>query len=215
MLTKKNTLVDDVVDHISGRMNDLETSKVLKAMQIFFIVNLPVNKEDLATYGEAEVTTLCNYFHANLERMDCQVDEIIHTEWPAMKIYMYKHKERTTEFLHKKLFSDSLKEKFKNILMLVEIILVIPTSSAICERGFSAMARIKSDWRAKLKPEMLDRLMAIAVSGPPVEQYKCDRAINIWARCDRKRRPQFNADDEAVQFEITADDSDLEEPSTS
>ncbi|KAH3859519.1 hypothetical protein DPMN_102336 [Dreissena polymorpha] len=82
--------------------------------------------------------------------------------------------------------------------MLVEIILVVPTSSAICERGFSAMARIKSDWRASLQPDMLNRLMAISISGPAVGEYNCTRALNLWyTGGQRQRRPVF--DDEYVE----------------
>ncbi|KAH3893531.1 hypothetical protein DPMN_017678 [Dreissena polymorpha] len=52
------------------------------------------------------------------------------------------------EFYNRLFTNPKLKETFKNEIMLVEIILCIPVSSAVCEIGFSAMARIKSDWRA-------------------------------------------------------------------
>lgn len=45
--------------------------------------------------------------------------------------------------LYKRLFCDpNLVDTFKNILMCVEIVLCIPMSSAICEHGFLAIARI-------------------------------------------------------------------------
>ncbi|KAH3846676.1 hypothetical protein DPMN_088978 [Dreissena polymorpha] len=98
--------------------------------------------------------------------MGCQLEHITSTEWPALKAHMFRNRTRSTDVMFKQLLTDqNLKIRFKNILMLVEIILVVPTSSAICERGFSAMARIKSDWRASLQPDMLNCLMAISISG--------------------------------------------------
>ncbi|XP_014669372.1 PREDICTED: uncharacterized protein LOC106810507 [Priapulus caudatus] len=193
MLAKKNALVETVIHKVSGRLKDLDSSPVLKAMQVFFLVNLPESAADLATYGEDEVATLCDHFRARLERMGCQVDELIQTEWPALKAHMQRNRQHSTDDLYRKCFCcNNLKERFKNILMLVEIILVIPTSSAICERGFSAMARVKSDWRASLQPDMLDYLMAITVSGPPAGEYNSARALNLWYNGgQRQRRPQF------------------------
>ncbi|KAH3846673.1 hypothetical protein DPMN_088975 [Dreissena polymorpha] len=135
-------------------------------MQVFFMVNLPDTEVDLATYGEDQVKTLCEHFKVDLKRMGCQLKHITSTEWPALKAHMFRNRTRSTDVMFKQLLTDqNLKIRFKNILMLVEIILVVPTSSAICERGFSAMARIKSDWRASLQPDMLNCLMAISISG--------------------------------------------------
>ena len=58
------------------------------------------------------------------------------------------------------------------------------------------MARIKSDWRSKLGPEMLDQLMSISVNGPPIKEYSCFNALYQWHTGDqKKRRPQFKSDD--------------------
>lgn len=200
--SKKSLLIDTVINHISGRLQDLDTSPVLKAMQIFFMANLPESATDLAVYGEQEIETLSQYFNPMLSRLGCPTDVIKDTEWPALKAHMNRNRQRSTEVLYKKMFTDdNLKERFKNILVLVEIVLCVPTSSAICERGFSAMARIKSDWRASLHPDMLNYLMAISVSGPQVSEYNCTRALNMWYHGgQRQRRPQFDEDDDLVEL---------------
>lgn len=106
------------------------------------------------------------------------------------------NRQRATDVLYKKLFTDNnLQNRHKNILMLVEIVLVIPTS-----RGFSAMARIKSDWRASLQPDMLNNLMAISISGPPIGEYNCSRALNMWySGGQRARRPVFDDAEENIK----------------
>lgn len=113
-------------------------------------------------------------------------------------------KSTTTEAFYHRLFtSQNLEERFHNILMLVECILCIPVSSAICERGFSVMTRIKSDWRACLGPEMLDYLMAISIVGPDIMSYNCERALASWFHGgQRQRRPQFGNDSDV---EIVSD----------
>jgi len=59
----------------------------------------------------------------------------------------------------------------KNILMLVEITLILPLSTACCERGLSVMGKIKSDWRSCLSVEVLDCLMRIRIEGPSVAEF--------------------------------------------
>ncbi|KAH3859518.1 hypothetical protein DPMN_102335 [Dreissena polymorpha] len=87
-------------------MNDLDTSPVLKAMQVFFMVNLPDTEVDLATYGEDQVKALCEHFKVDLERMGCQLEHVTSTEWPALKAHMFRNKTRSTDVMFKKLFTD-------------------------------------------------------------------------------------------------------------
>lgn len=83
-------------------------------------------------------------------------------------------------------------ERFPNILMLVEIMLVLPLATACCERGFSTLKRIKSDWRSRLETETLDNLMRISIDGPDLESYNAARALqHWWDKGERQRRPNF------------------------
>lgn len=197
---KKSMLIEAIIDHITNRLSDLDTSPILKSMQVFFLGNLPGSEADLATYGEHEIDALCAYFTPVLTRLGCQIAQVGLTEWPAFKTHMFRHRNLTNEVLYNRLFTnETLKGRFQNILMLAEIILCIPTSSAICERGFSAMSRIKSDWRATLSPEMLNYLMAISISDVPIKSYNCERALASWYHSgQRQRRPQFAEDNIAL-----------------
>ena len=95
------------------------------------------------------------------------------------------------KFAH--MFTDPVQEqKFHNILMLVEIILFIPVSTAVCERGFSTMKRIRSDWRSTLSAGMLDALMNIAIKGPHYTELQAENAVMAWYfNSQRSRRPDF------------------------
>lgn len=127
LCAKKHSLIEAVIDHVTNRLSDLETSDTVKAMQAFFVVNPPDTDGELATYGEQPIQTLCGYFEPVLARLGCQVQEILDTEWSALKTHMRRHSHMSNETFYHRLFtSGNLKERFKNILMLVEIILSIP-----------------------------------------------------------------------------------------
>ncbi|WAR09929.1 ZN862-like protein [Mya arenaria] len=91
-----------------------------------------------------------------------------------------------------------------NIAHLIEVILTLPMSSAVCERGFSAVKRIKSDWRACLNTETLDNLLCVSLEGPSLERFNATRAAHLWwTRGQRQRRPNFGNESD------TDDDDDL------
>lgn len=82
----------------------------------------------------------------------------------------------------------------QNILHLVHIMLVLPVSAAVCERGFSAQKRIKSDTRASLHSETVDDLIRISVEGPSLEDFDARESVASWfAQGERSRRPNYRS----------------------
>ena len=49
-------------------------------------------------------------------------------------------------------------------------------STVDCERGFSALSRIKTDIRNRLSSKILNHLMTISVEGPSPEEFPCEEA---------------------------------------
>ena len=49
----------------------------------------------------------------------------------------------------------------KSLLSLVDLILTLPASTAECERGFSAMKRVKTDWRCRLATPTLSNMLMV------------------------------------------------------
>ena len=78
------------------------------------------------------------------------------------------------------------KEQVPNHATLVELLLVFPVSNATVERGFSAMKRIKSDWRNRLNEETLDNLMRISIDGPPLSRFDPQVAVEIFFATPRR-----------------------------
>ncbi len=72
------------------------------------------------------------------------------------------------------------------------IALVLSSSSADWERGFSHMRLIKRYSRSILSSRTLDQLMFIAIEGPRRELFNFDSAIEAWGNMRNRRRLDVN-----------------------
>lgn len=71
--------------------------------------------------------------------------------------------------------------------------LLIPISSAQCERGFSAQNRIKSDVRSSLHVSTTENLIRISMEGPELGEFDPTAAVLKWFNTgQRPRRPTFS-----------------------
>ena len=60
------------------------------------------------------------------------------------------------------------KDDFKDVLQIVELVLVLPISAAQCECAVLALNRIKSSSRATLSVSVLEDLIRLSFSSQPV-----------------------------------------------
>ena len=72
-------------------------------------------------------------------------------------------RERMTHILS----TTEIQAMFPNLTKLAAIGLVLPMSTVDCERGFSALSRIKTDLRNRLSSTILKNLMTVTVEAPP------------------------------------------------
>ncbi|MCO5612069.1 hypothetical protein L7F22_066331 [Adiantum nelumboides] len=79
-------------------------------------------------------------------------------------------------------------ESYPNLMKLWQALLVIPVSTACCERGFSKQNRIKDDDRSSLTLSTLDTLMFLSLSGPhEMEDVDWEKIYDIWASMKFRR----------------------------
>ncbi len=72
--------------------------------------------------------------------------------------------------------------------------LILPVSSAQCEREFSVQKRIKSDIRSSLYPNTVEDLIRISVEGPPLEAFDASASVKRWMEeGQRARRPNLKS----------------------
>lgn len=173
------------------------TSEVVNDMLVFNVDAWPRNTQDLVDFGNNMIDRLTSWFKPTLQKAGCDVDSISE-EWFSLKVLVnttFRDKDYTSvwEIMLTKL---PYKEDFKNLLHLVEIMLVQPISAAQCERAISAQNRVKNSLGVALGSSTLEDLIRITAEGPSVEEFNPAPVVNKWLSRDREagerqRRPQF------------------------
>jgi hypothetical protein len=163
-----------MIDKVTGRLENPNdpTKAVLQATQIFDTSDWPVDRQQLAVYGTQQVQLLEAHFEQFLDHIGCDKAQL-QQEWVQVKAHLGNRRVNNIIPKINSLFTID-GDRFKNILMLIETVLVLPISSAICERGFSAVKRIKSDWRSNLRTETMNHLLLAAIEGPALEDYNAE-----------------------------------------
>ena len=104
-------------------------------------------------------------------------------------------------------------QELPNLLPLVDMVLTLPSTSADCERGFSAMKRIKTEHRASLLPSSLDDLMMVNINAPPIAEFDPQRAIDDWIHKKERRIQKDNCAQDATDKSESSDESDCDNES--
>lgn len=88
--------------------------------------------------------------------------ESINSEWQGVKSLVSLMKHKTTPEIYSVLFTKH-KEEFPNVLLIAEIVLTWPLSTAACERGFSSMNCTKTIQRSSLTTKTLNNSLRISI----------------------------------------------------
>ena len=146
---------------------------------------------ELLEFGIQEVDTLCQWFQAPLEAAGCNT-EAVPAEWRQLKVLVSNsfHDKNYAKLWQIMLTKEPYKSDFANVLLLVELMLVLPTSSAECERAFSAQKRIKSDTRNSLSVERLFHLILISAEGPELEDFIADESVARWMSSKKRKHSE-------------------------
>ncbi|KAJ8412699.1 hypothetical protein AAFF_G00116500 [Aldrovandia affinis] len=177
----KLRLTNSFCEFVSERFKSLETGVLKATSTLFDLSNWPEDTINLATFGTAELNAFMEHFHPVLET--CEDLESVEAA---------RHLD--SQVLWQRLIQGAIGRdgQFQHMQVIAEISLVLPMSSSCCERGFSSMERIKSDWRSCLSNEMLNCLLQISVHGPPAQHYDSVKAVTKWWSSDcRAQRPQY------------------------
>ena len=134
-----------------------------------------------------------HYKHV-LKKANCKFDEA-KLEFADLKAFFlwlesagYLRSKKSYHEIWQRIFSEQ--SELKNILLIVSLCLLLPLSTSICERGFSAMNRLKSDSRSRLLPKSVSELMNICLNGVSLANYDSTSAVNAWYKSAmRQRRP--------------------------
>ena len=93
----------------------------------------------------------------------------------------------THDLMTKLISNPQLKNMFPNLAKVAAIGLVVPMSTADCERVFSTLSRIKTDLRNRLSCKVLNSLMTISIEGPDSDEFPYERTCSIWSSWSNRR----------------------------
>ncbi|XP_039717089.1 zinc finger protein 862 isoform X2 [Pteropus medius] len=159
---------------------DADRPPQLKNMEVFDTMAWPSGLE-LASFGDDDILALARYFELSLPPGFSE--EALLEEWLGLKAV-------TRNLPFSMLCKTALAQhrRFPVLSRLVAVVACVPISTSCCERGFSAMNRIRTDERTKLSNEVINMLMMTAVNGVAVTEYDPQPAIQHWYLTSSGRR---------------------------
>ena len=178
-----NDIINDLTEKCNERFSNLQSNPVFKGINLLDCKRWPEDNTNLSTFGENEMTELINHFKPLLLKNNCDVDKIL-TEWDLLKLEvtsMISSWEKI-DYLEvwRKIFTSTDKESYQNVLHIIELLLITPTTNAKLERMFSRMNRVKTDWRNRLSRERLENNLRIGEEGVSIKDFDPEKAINRW-----------------------------------
>ena len=190
----KAAIIIEAKQFLALRFEDL-SSPVIKACGVISNhKSWPKDRNDLGLYGEEELGAVAQHFQVVLRNNAFDL-EVAKDQWLSLKLHCNDHRPitnvRQAEFwveVFTQVHPDEL--DLSQVLMVVEICLAMAVSSSCCEKGFSCMGRLKSEYRNSLDVETVDMLMNICLNGPSPEDFTAERAVLHWNQTSqRMRRP--------------------------
>ncbi|XP_066466209.1 PR domain-containing protein 11 isoform X2 [Tiliqua scincoides] len=154
----------------------------VKACQVFDLAAWPRSAEELMSYGREDMVQIFDHLEAvpsfctEVSREGVDTRGSLLMEWRELKVDYY------TKNGFKDLISHICKyrQRFPLLNKIIQILKVLPTSTACCEKGRNALQRVRKNNRSRLTMEQLTDLLTIAVNGPLIANFEAKRALDSW-----------------------------------
>ena len=177
--------IDDLVTQLENRFPD---SLELEAFSLLDPSKLPEKATEVTEYGNDKVAVL-GAKYAVSDSADFKLDDL-KSEWETFKhLLADSFKEMSMQAVLKELAvpESTLATMYPCLSKLASIALVLPISTAECERSFSAMKRVKTELRNRIVTKTLDHLLRISISGPDLKDFDFDTAVDEWGAMRNRR----------------------------
>ncbi|KAJ8043554.1 hypothetical protein HOLleu_10692 [Holothuria leucospilota] len=161
--------LQNVITNLNERFSDVS---LLGAFSIFHpsIVSASLNDEDDSLEVQ-HIKKLGDHYGLDNHKLEI--------EWNGMK-HIIGNDTKVTHTDMMLMVVEKYQDLYPNMAMLASKALVIPVSTADCERGFSTLKRIKTPLRNRLTEETLKCLLFISIEGPEFSEFDFDTAVDFW-----------------------------------
>ena len=176
--------VDNVIKQLELRFPHVDR---LASFSLFDPSKLPDDHSKMGTHGNDELKILCDLYGKG-DNTDVDVDTL-KAEWEGFRFLMLQTcRQLSMKDVLKMLVADkTISHLYPQLRKLAAIAIVLPVSTAECERAFSTMKRIKTALRNRLITPNLDHLMQISIDGPNHDDFDFIKAATSWGN-QRQRR---------------------------
>ncbi|KAM4553148.1 zinc finger protein 862 [Fundulus diaphanus] len=158
---------------------DLQSRSFTRACKVLDLGSWPGSHEDLQTFGEEEIQVIFDH----LDRLPSAGPEdrtearsSLLGEWKDLKADYFSLSGLKDVLLH----VCKHKQRFPLLHQIVQVVRLLPSSTACCDKGRGALQRICKNSRSRLTLEQMNDLLTVAVNGPPVANFDAKRALDSW-----------------------------------
>lgn len=166
----KNKLIDAILEGFEERFSD-KTVNLLESFSAYDVAHLK-------TIGLEEGRKLVNKLQVHyaeieeLKHLSSEYDDVLHLLTSSYASLKFK------EVVN--IFIEKYAELFPSTTVMLEIILVVPITSASTERSFSTQNRIKTKYRNRIKDKVLSILIRISESNLSIENFDFSKAAEYF-----------------------------------
>ena len=181
----KHRLTDSLINSLEKRCVDV-TEGFLEATKIADFSTWPTEYAEM--FGNDFVARLSEHFKDTLEKQGVNV-QLLLIEWGELKRSLFNsHSVAKLDWAG---VNERYRNRCGNILDLIDLILSLPASSSICERGFSLMKLTKTAYRNKMKSSTLSQLLTVKLHTASIEDFHTEPAIKQWFSLKPYRKTRF------------------------
>ncbi|XP_061008258.1 PR domain-containing protein 11 isoform X3 [Dama dama] len=154
----------------------------VKACQVFDLAAWPRNSDELLSYGKEDMVQIFDH----LESIPTFSRDVCREGLDPRGSLLMEWRELKADYYTKNGFKDLIghickyKQRFPLLNKIIQVLKVLPTSTACCEKGRNALQRVRKNHRSRLTLEQLSDLLTIAVNGPPIANFDAKRALDSW-----------------------------------
>ncbi|XP_037623935.1 zinc finger protein 862 isoform X1 [Sebastes umbrosus] len=158
---------------------DLQSRSFAKACKVLDLSTWPHNREDLQAYGEEEIQVIFNHLESipsggQETRTEARGSLVV--EWKDLKADYYSMNGFKEVISH----ICRYKQRFPLLNRIVQVVRVLPSSTACCDKGRGSLQKMCKNSRSRLTLEQMNDLLTVAVNGPPIANFDGKRALDSW-----------------------------------
>ncbi|XP_072528408.1 zinc finger protein 862 isoform X2 [Salminus brasiliensis] len=155
---------------------------IVQACKVLDLTSWPHNREDLRTFGEEEILLLFDH----LETIPSSGRELSHDRIDVRGSLVGEWRDLKTDYYSMNGFKEVMshicryKQRFPLLNQILQVVRVLPTSTACCDKGRGSLHKVRRNNRSRLTLEQMNDLLTLAVNGPPIANFDGKRPLDSW-----------------------------------